>query len=175
MLNTLALNSLYNVFYAIYSMKNEKSASAVYGNMDEAEMHERVLRQAGLPVPPANADYPSLHAQPATRKTKRPLNVVIILEESLGAQYSAALGGANLTPELDALARESWAFTRAYATGTRSVRGLEAVVTGFLPTPAQAVLKLRARSAVSSRWPTCWAGTAITRASSTAANRTSTT
>ena len=142
MLNTLALNSLYNVFYAIYSMKNEKSASAVYGNMDEAEMHERVLRQAGLPVPPANADYPSLHAQPATRKTKRPLNVVIILEESLGAQYSAALGGANLTPELDALARESWAFTRAYATGTRSVRGLEAVVTGFLPTPAQAVLKL---------------------------------
>ena len=68
--------------------------------------------------------------------------MVIILEESLGAQYSAALGGANLTPELDALARESWAFTRAYATGTRSVRGLEAVVTGFLPTPAQAVLKL---------------------------------
>ena len=123
MLNTLALNSLYNVFYAIYSMKNEKSASAVYGNMDEAEMHERVLRQAGLPVPPANADYPSLHAQPATRKTKRPLNVVIILEESLGAQYSAALGGANLTPELDALARESWAFTRAYATGTARCAG----------------------------------------------------
>ncbi|MGN6658546.1 MAG: LTA synthase family protein, partial [Achromobacter mucicolens] len=30
----------------------------------------------------------------------------------------------------------------AYATGTRSVRGLEAVTTGFLPTPAQAVLKL---------------------------------
>ena len=138
-------------------------------------MHERVLRQAGLPVPPANADYPSLHAQPATRKTKRPLNVVIILEESLGAQYSAALGGANLTPELDALARESWAFTRAYATGTRSVRGLEAVVTGFLPTPAQAVLKLPRSQRVSSRWPTCWAGTAITRASSTAANRTSTT
>ena len=82
MLNTLALNSLYNVFYAIYSMKNEKSASAVYGNMDEAEMHERVLRQAGLPVPPANADYPSLHAQPATRKTKRPLNVVIILRKA---------------------------------------------------------------------------------------------
>ena len=45
-------------------------------------MHERVLRQAGLPVPPANADYPSLHAQPATRKTKRPLNVVIILRKA---------------------------------------------------------------------------------------------
>ncbi|KNY12842.1 sulfatase [Achromobacter piechaudii] len=142
MLNTLALNSLYNVFYAVYSMKNEKSASAVYGGMDEAKMHALVLEQSGLPNPPANPDYPSLHRQPATRKTARPLNLVIILEESLGAQYCAGLGGANLTPELDALARDAWAFTRAYATGTRSVRGLEAVVTGFLPTPAQAVLKL---------------------------------
>lgn len=142
MLNTLALNSLYNVFYAVYSMKNEKSASAVYGGMDEAKMHERVLAQSGLPNPPANPDYPSLHRQPATRKTARPLNLVIILEESLGAQYSAALGGANLTPEIDALAAKAWTFTRAYATGTRSVRGLEAVTTGFLPTPAQAVLKL---------------------------------
>lgn len=141
MLNTLALNSLYNVFYAVYSMKNEKSASAVYGGMDD-DMHRRVLTQAGLPYPPANADHPSLHRQPASRKTARPLNLVIILEESLGAQYSAGLGGMDLTPELDALARQAWTFTRAYATGTRSVRGLEAVVTGFLPTPAQAVLKL---------------------------------
>lgn len=142
MLNTLALNSLYNVFYAVYSMKNEKSASAVYGGMDEDKMHALVLAQSGLPYPPPNPDYPSLHRQPASRKTHRPLNLVIILEESLGAQYSAALGGANLTPELDALAREAWTLTRAYATGTRSVRGLEAVTTGFLPTPAQAVLKL---------------------------------
>lgn len=33
-------------------------------------------------------------------------------------------------------------FHQAYATGTRSVRGLEAIVTGFLPTAAEAVLKL---------------------------------
>jgi len=142
MLHPLALNSLYNVFYAVYSMKNEKSASAVYGDMDDDKMHALVLAESGLPYPPPNPDYPSLHRQPATRKTHRPLNLVIILEESLGAQYSAALGGANLTPELDALARDAWSFTRAYATGTRSVRGLEAVTTGFLPTPAQAVLKL---------------------------------
>lgn len=142
MLNTLALNSLYNVFYAIYSMKNEKSASAMYGGMGEDDMHRRVLTRAGLSYPPTDMAYPSLHRQTATRKTARPLNLVIILEESLGAQYSANLGGMDLTPELDALARDAWAFTRAYATGTRSVRGLEAIVTGFMPTPAQAVLKL---------------------------------
>ncbi|WP_028355192.1 LTA synthase family protein [Bordetella petrii] len=144
MLNTLPLNSLYNVFYAVYSMKHEKSAAAVYGRMPEARMHEVVLSCAGLPQPPAVASHPSVHQQAPSRARQRPAKVVIILEESLGAQYSAALGGANLTPHLDALAREGWAFTRAYATGTRSVRGLEAVTAGFLPTPAQAVLKLPA-------------------------------
>jgi len=142
MLNMLPLNSLYSVSYAVYSMKHEKSASAVYGKMDEDAMHAEVLASAGLPYPPQDATYPSMHVQTPRQPRKRPLNVVIILEESLGAQYVANLGGRALTPCLDALAAQGWNFTRAYATGTRSVRGLEAIVTGFLPTPAQAVVKL---------------------------------
>lgn len=143
LLNTLALNSLYNVSYAIYSMKYEKSAAAVYGSMPSGRMQEIALTCAGLPYPPAIESHPSVHLQTPTTTRSRPANIVIILEESLGAQYSAALGGAqNLTPHLDALAQTGWAFKRTYATGTRSVRGLEAVTAGFLPTPAQAVLKL---------------------------------
>lgn len=142
MLNMLPLNSLYSVLYAIYSMKHEKSASKVYGDMPDDEMHEQVLASAGLSYPPPDPDFPSMHAQTPVRQRPRPLNVVIILEESLGAQYVANLGGQPLTPSLDALAQQGWNFTRAYATGTRSVRGLEAVVTGFMPTPAQAVVKL---------------------------------
>lgn len=145
LLNTLALNSLYNVSYAVYSMKYEKSAAAVYGRMPGERMQEITLTCAGLPYPPAIASHPSVHHQTPTQPRPRPANIVIILEESLGAQYSAALGGPkDLTPHLDALARTGWAFTRTYATGTRSVRGLEAVTAGFLPTPAQAVLKLPA-------------------------------
>ena len=145
LLNTLALNSLYNVCYAIYSMKHEKSAAAVYGRMPDTRMQEIVLSCAALPQPPALDTHPSVHQQTPSHPRARPANIVIILEESLGAQYSAALGGdRDLTPHLDALAREGWAFTRTYATGTRSVRGLEAVTAGFLPTPAQAVLKLPA-------------------------------
>src|SRR5690606_11844026 len=114
LLNTLALNSLYNVCYAVYSMKHEKSAAAVYGRMQEI-----VLSCAALPQPPVLDTHPSVHHQTPTRTPPRPANIVIILEESLGAQYSAALGGErDLTPHLDALAREGWAFTRAYATGT---------------------------------------------------------
>jgi phosphoglycerol transferase MdoB-like AlkP superfamily enzyme len=47
-----------------------------------------------------------------------------------------------LTPNLDQLLKEGWSFTQMYATGTRSVRGIEAVTTGFPPTPSRAVVKL---------------------------------
>ncbi|MBB5214855.1 hypothetical protein [Parapusillimonas granuli] len=46
MLNTLPLNSLYSVLYALYSIKNERSASDVYGKMDEEEIRDVVNRCA---------------------------------------------------------------------------------------------------------------------------------
>jgi phosphoglycerol transferase MdoB-like AlkP superfamily enzyme len=61
--------------------------------------------------------------------------------ESLGAGYVGSLGGMPLTPNLDRLSAEGLWFTQLYATGTRTVRGLEAIVTGFPPTAAQSVLK----------------------------------
>jgi len=140
MLNTLPLNSLYNVLYAIYSMKNERSAGDVYGKLPPEEVSREVNRCAGI----ASTDpgIPSLHVQTPTHQRARPLNLVMIVEESLGAQYVKRLGGRSLTPCIDALMGESWNFTRAYATGTRSVRGLEALVAGFPPTLSDAVLRL---------------------------------
>src|SRR5690606_16993618 len=85
---------------------------------------------------------PTLHYQMPSVKRTRPLNLVMIVEESLGAQYTGHLGGAGLTPCLDELSARAWTFPRAYATGTRSVRGLEAVVAGFPPTVSDAALRL---------------------------------
>lgn len=140
MLNTLSLNSLYSVLYAIYSMKNERSAADVYGKLDPQALSSEVNRCAG--ISPSHNELPSLHRQAPTHKRNKALNLVLIVEESLGAQYLSHLGGANLTPNLDKLAKDAWSFTRAYATGTRSVRGLEAVVAGFPPTVSDAVLRL---------------------------------
>lgn len=140
MLNTLALNSLYSVLYAIYSIKNERSASDVYGKLDTATILDQVNQCAG--IVPSNPGIPSLHRHTPPVKRVKPLNSVIILEESLGAQYVSSLGGENLTPCIDKLMDEAWGFTRAYATGTRSVRGLEAVVAGFPPTISDAALRL---------------------------------
>ncbi|NJS37149.1 MAG: sulfatase-like hydrolase/transferase [Brachymonas sp.] len=64
-----------------------------------------------------------------------------MLQESLGAEFVGALGGLPLTPNLDALTKEGIWFDNLYATGTRSVRGIEAVVAGFPPTSVEATVK----------------------------------
>ncbi|KRG44469.1 sulfatase [Stenotrophomonas pictorum JCM 9942] len=142
MINALPLNSLYNVLHAIRGMTGERSAAQVYGAMPEPEMHQLVREAAGIAGPPLDPLHPSVHRQQASAAPAKPLNLVVIVEESLGAQYIGTLGGQKLSPQFDALAEQGWLLARAYATGTRSVRGLEALSTGFLPTPAEAVLKL---------------------------------
>lgn len=140
LVNTLALNSAYSVAYAVYQMGRDKPLS--YGEMAEAEMHQLIRAEARIDGPVLDPQLPTLRElDPAVVRAK-PLNLVILVQESLGAQYVGALGGRGLTPELDKLINEGWAFTNLYATGTRSVRGLEALTTGFLPTPAMAVVKL---------------------------------
>ena len=70
----------------------------------------------------------------------RPMNVVLVSMESLGSDYVESFGGKpGLTPNLDRLAREGLMFTRMYATGLRTVRGLEALTLSMPPTPGHAV------------------------------------
>ena len=70
----------------------------------------------------------------------RDVNVVMISIESLGAEFVESLGGAKgLTPQLDRLGGEGIFFSRLYATGTRTVRGLEALTLSVPPTPGHAI------------------------------------
>jgi len=74
--------------------------------------------------------------------TRNPKNVVLITVESLSAEFLGAYGGKKgLTPRLDALAAGGLKFENAYATGTRTVRGLEALSLGTPPIPGQAILR----------------------------------
>lgn len=143
LINTLPLSSLYNVIYAGYETTREDDTRFVYGQMPLEEATRLVLSDlAATGHEFNNAEIPTLHAQQASVERERPLNLVIILEESLGAEFVGSLGGLPLTPSLDRLSNEGIWFERLFATGTRSVRGIEAVTTGFTPTPARAVVKL---------------------------------
>ncbi|MGD8383884.1 MAG: LTA synthase family protein [Lysobacterales bacterium] len=144
MVNQLPLNSPYSLLYAIYEEHRDNSAGkASYGQMDASKVLDTVVADAGLEnAVDRNAGAPTMHMHKATRHFKRPLNLVIVLEESLGAEFVGSLGGKNLTPRLDALAKEGIWLEQMYATGTRSVRGIEAVIAGFPPTVKRSVVKL---------------------------------
>lgn len=76
------------------------------------------------------------------RGPEKRLNVVLMTVESLSAEFLTAFGNkGHLTPNLDKLAAEGMLFTRIYATGTRTVRGLEAVTLSIPPTPGNSIVK----------------------------------
>ncbi|GAB1660232.1 LTA synthase family protein [Mannheimia haemolytica] len=142
LVNSLVLNSGYSVLYAVQQLKDEDKSSEQYGKMSVEEMFNIVKQVRNRPASDYISDeIPTLTQNKATYQGK-PKNIVIILEESLGAQFVGSLGGKNLTPNLDKLSEQGWYFTNLYATGTRSVRGIEAVTAGFTPTPARSVVKL---------------------------------
>jgi phosphoglycerol transferase MdoB-like AlkP superfamily enzyme len=69
-------------------------------------------------------------------------NVIIITMESMSADYMQHFGNKEgLTPNLDALADESLFFNNTFATGTRTIRGLEAITLSIPPTPGRSILK----------------------------------
>lgn len=134
MVNSLILNSGYSVIYAVYSLQHEAKSSQIYGKMAK----EDIFKITGA----KDTDLPTLTTLNPSAKRDKPLNLVIILQESLGATFVESLGGVPVTPNLEKLKEQGIWFEQLYATGTRSVRGIEAVVTGFQPTPADSTVKL---------------------------------
>ena len=142
LLNDLTLNSTYSVIFAALQMTHEDSAIAQYPQLDEQRVIDRVRSSLAVPQDAFRTDIAPMWARHEAVWDGSPRNIVIILLESHGAQYVRSLGGLDLSPHLDALLQEGWSLHRLYATGTRSVRGIEAVISGFPPTPARAVVKL---------------------------------
>ena len=134
MVNSLVLNSGYSVIYAIYDLQHESKSSQIYGKMDRADIFK--LTNA------IDTEIPTLKILVPSAKRDEPLNLVIILQESLGAGFVESLGGKPVTPNLEKLKAEGIWFEQLYATGTRSVRGIEAVTAGFQPTPSESTVKL---------------------------------
>ncbi|MDD3005100.1 alkaline phosphatase family protein [Flavobacterium sp.] len=69
-------------------------------------------------------------------------NVVFVLMESMSAKFMREFGNdKQITPFMDKLAQESLLFSNLYATGTRTVRGMEAVTLSIPPTPGSSIVK----------------------------------
>jgi phosphoglycerol transferase MdoB-like AlkP superfamily enzyme len=137
--NELAGNGIYQ-FFAAY-----RNASLDYDRFYRTVPNIDALAQVRKSL--ASPDATFLSASGIDRhihnaRPERKLNVVLVSVESLSADYSGTYGNPeSLTPNLDALTRDSLVFTRLYASGTRTVRGLEALSLSVPPTPGESIVK----------------------------------
>ena len=139
----LSGNGLFSLAAAM--RRNELDYDKFYKTIPQEEADE-VLARLGLQRPPLSrtgALPVSVHApQGLGPFTRRPRNVVLITIESMSAEYVGAYGGAKgLTPNMDRFASAGLKFEQVFATGTRTVRGLEALSLGTPPIPGQAIVR----------------------------------
>lgn len=74
--------------------------------------------------------------------TEKKMNVVLISVESLSGSFLKYFGNKeNITPVLDSLIPHGLFFSSFYATGTRTVRGLESLSAALPPTPGQSTVR----------------------------------
>lgn len=119
----------YHEFYT--SIKNEEAFEIVRNKLKEKNSN---FRNGGFSVHRTITD--SANQQPAKK------NVVFILVESLSGSFMKEFRNKeHITPFLDSLAQKSMFFENLYATGTRTVRGMEAMTLCIPPTPGQSIVK----------------------------------
>ncbi len=139
--NELAGNGLYELFAAYRN--NELDYDQFYKRIDSkaafALVHQ-LLKTSDAEFVDSNSE--SIDRQISNVGEEKKLNVVLISVESFSADFMASFGNQQgITPFLDSLAQQSLLFTNLYATGTRTVRGLEALSLCVPPTPGQSIVR----------------------------------
>ncbi len=139
MANEIAKNSLYSIGYAFYSYTKEANIIKPYGKMNLSEAYTRVEERLNIKT---GGEFPFNRLEPTHFPTQKPKNLVIFIQESMGSQFVGFSGGdATITPNMEKLSREGIAFTNLFSNGTRSIRGLAAMTSGWLPIAGEGVVK----------------------------------
>ncbi|HWI59113.1 MAG TPA: LTA synthase family protein [Bacillota bacterium] len=117
--------------------------AAFYKTLPKEEAYQRVRRLLSEPGTQFSAEGQSIQRRIPGDPTRPRLNVVLFLEESLGSEFWGCLGRpTTLTPEMDQLAtEEGLLFANIYASGNRTVRGMEGVLSSFPPLPGDSIVK----------------------------------
>ncbi len=140
-LGELSTNSLYTLAYALWT--HDLQYDHYYETIPEDEATQRVRRLVGQPGQTFLSHGSAVFRRVPSAASPKRLNVVIILVESFGSEFVDALYPHTppLTPEFSRLSREGLFFSNIYATGNRTVRGLEGVLASYPPIPGGAIVK----------------------------------
>lgn len=140
--NELAKNGVHSIFAAFLNNELDYETFYIKKPNDENFTYLKNLIKSD------NAEFQSKDVFDITRQISNPgeekrYNVIFITVESLSGEFLEYLGSkrGKITPNLDSLANKSLLFTNFYATGTRTIWGLEAVALSAPPKPGQSVVK----------------------------------
>jgi phosphoglycerol transferase MdoB-like AlkP superfamily enzyme len=139
--NELCHNGIYNFFAAYRS--NFLDYQALYKTLNTEEVFLNLKRL----VKTDQEQFISTTKTSITRKIshnnpEKKYNIILISVESLSAEFLTKFGDTNnLTPYINKLIPKSLVFTHYYATGTRTVRGLEAMTLSVPPTPGNSLVR----------------------------------
>lgn len=141
--NELSGNGLYTLAAAM--RRNELDYEQFYRTISYDKANE-ILRRLNVKRQLGSAALVQASKRLDTDKStpfkRRPKNIILVSIESLSASYVGAYGNTeNLTPEMDKLASEGLMFDKIFATGTRTVRGLDALSIAIPPIPGQAIVR----------------------------------
>lgn len=136
--NELSGNGMYDFGFAFWH--NQLDYDTFYQTLS---IHDAVnVMRKLLAISPAGGTNADISRMISSDKPENKLNVVLISVESLSASFLGSYGNTQgITPNLDSLAKEGLLFTNLYASGTRTVRGLEALSLCIPPTPGQSIIK----------------------------------
>lgn len=136
----LAGDGIYDFGAAFWN--NELDYNKFYATIDQKKAFRivnRLLSQNDSIAVPDNKEFIRNVNEGATAK---PYNVVLISVESLSASFLGSFGNdENITPNMDSLSKKGILFSNLYSSGTRTVRGLEALSLSIPPTPGQSIVK----------------------------------
>lgn len=144
LLSQVALNGLFTLREAVVSRTLRDRP--VEDLIDPMAPHEALAIAAELfisphELSPGDTVNPLRRTVPESRP-QQDFNVVLVVLESLHADYLESLGGLKgLTPNLDRIAREGILFDHCFAIGPRTSYGFTGAVAGFPDLPGRSVSK----------------------------------
>lgn len=140
-LNEIANNGV--ISFAVAAWTHNLDYAAYYKTNDLEDSYRRVRRMLAEPNTQFVEEGKDIRRKVAGDAAKPRLNVVLFLEESFGSEFWGCLGAkGGLTPEMDKLANEDGLlFSNLYASGNRTVRGFEGVLSSFPPLPGDSIVK----------------------------------
>ncbi|MCC7331084.1 MAG: LTA synthase family protein [Flavobacteriales bacterium] len=139
--NELSKSGIYSFFAAFRN--NELSYPDFYISQDINESFAVLKKMIVAENEQFDSSKPnSLKRQVKNEGEEYKPNVIFICIESFSADFMHRFGNKDgITPHLDSLSKNSVFFTNLFATGTRTVRGMEAISLSVPPSPGSSIVK----------------------------------